>query len=94
MLGDANLKRSAGVRFAPSCVLRLKHACVNEAVSCYKSSPSSPLPSAALHPSVDDSSSFLGLSRQPQHPSTLCFSSIFSTLESIHFSKASRVCQA
>lgn len=42
-------------RFAPSCVLRLKHACLNKAESCSTSFPS-PLPeSCDLHPCAEDS---------------------------------------
>ncbi|TNN53512.1 hypothetical protein EYF80_036285 [Liparis tanakae] len=69
-------------RFAPSCVLRLKHACANEAASRSTSSPS-PSP-VSLHSSTEDSS--LEQPQQLQHHPLVRLCSI---LESIHYSQAS-----
>ncbi|CAK6959197.1 guanine nucleotide exchange factor DBS isoform X7 [Scomber scombrus] len=83
-------------RFAPSCVLRLTLACVNEAASCSTSSPSPPPASFALHPSAEVSSLRLGLAESQQlqhHPLIRLQSSILSILESIHFSQAFQRCR-
>lgn len=80
-------------RFAPSWVLRLKHACAHEASSRSSSSPSPSLASWSLHPSAEESSAQLGLSQPKQlhqHHSLIRLCSILSIPESIHLSQASQ----